>query len=137
MANVSVEKLATVIGSSPEQLLSQMQEAGLSHSNVSDEVTDTDKKTLLGFLKKQQSKTTKTISLNPKETSEEKKKPGTVEIKRKKLTKENVTSLEEKSRKTSSSIDFDEIERKRIAGENQKKLDLSISIVIPESCSTF
>ena len=52
MANLSVEKLATVIGSAPELLLSQMQEAGLSHSKLSDEVTDSDKKTLLDFLKK-------------------------------------------------------------------------------------
>ena len=51
MANLSVDKLASVIGSDPEQLLSQMQEAGLSHKSLSDEVTDSDKKTLLGFLK--------------------------------------------------------------------------------------
>ena len=44
MTNLSVDKLAAVIGSSPEQLLSQMQEAGLSHANLSDEVTDLDKK---------------------------------------------------------------------------------------------
>ena len=50
MANLSVEKLATVIGSEPELLLSQIQEAGLSHSKVSDEVTDADKKILLDFI---------------------------------------------------------------------------------------
>ena len=49
MANLSVEKLATIIGSAPEQLLSQMQEAGLSHTNLSDEVTDSDKKKILNF----------------------------------------------------------------------------------------
>ena len=64
MANLSVEKLATVIGSAPDLLLSQMKEAGLTHSKISDEVTDSDKRTLLDFLKKQQSNTTKTISLN-------------------------------------------------------------------------
>ena len=64
MANLSVEKLATVIGSEPELLLSQIQEAGLSHSKVSDEVTDADKKILLDFLKNQQSTTSKTISLD-------------------------------------------------------------------------
>ena len=46
MANLSIEKLATVIGSEPEMLLSQIKEAGLSHSKVSDEVTDADKKIL-------------------------------------------------------------------------------------------
>ena len=50
MANLSVEKLATVIGSEPKLLLSQMQEAGLTHSNLSDDVTDNDKKILLDFL---------------------------------------------------------------------------------------
>ena len=52
MANLSVEKLATVIGSEPKLLLSQMQEAGLTHSNLSDDVTDNDKKILLIIDKK-------------------------------------------------------------------------------------
>ena len=125
MANLSVEKLATVIGSDPEQLLSQMQEAGLSHKSLSDEVTDSDKKTLLGFLKNLQNKSTATISLNtsPSEIKPKSNQPGSVAIKRKKVTKEGSHSLEEKTRKTSSSIDFAEIERKRVAGENQKKID--------------
>ena len=110
MANLSVDKLATVIGSDPEQLLSQMQEAGLSHTNLSDEVTDSDKKKLLNFLKNQQSKSKKTISLKTDSSKTEISQSGSVAIKRKKVTKENNTSLEEKSRKTSSSIDFDEIE---------------------------
>ena len=125
MANLSVDKLATVIGSDPEQLLSQMQEAGLSHKSLSDEVTDSDKKTLLGFLKNLQNKSTATISLNtsPSEIKPKSNQPGSVAIKRKKVTKEGSHSLEEKTRKTSSSIDFAEIERKRVAGENQKKID--------------
>ena len=125
MANLSVDKLASVIGSDPEQLLSQMQEAGLSHKSLSDEVTDSDKKTLLGFLKNLQNKSTTTISLNTSqsETKPKSNQTGSVEIKRKKVTKEDSHSLEEKTRKTSSSIDFDEIERKRVAGENQKKVD--------------
>ncbi len=40
MTNLSVEKLASVIGSEPEQLLLQMQDAGLSHTHLSDEVSD-------------------------------------------------------------------------------------------------
>ena len=62
MANLSVEKLGTIIGSDPELLLSQMQEAGLKQSKLSDEVTDSDKKILLDFLKNQQTKKTKTTS---------------------------------------------------------------------------
>ena len=64
MPTVTVENLAKMIGSESEALLSQMKEAGLSHKDVSDEVTDQDKKTLLEFLKNQQTKSTKTISLN-------------------------------------------------------------------------
>ena len=124
MANLSVEKLATVIGSEPELLLSQIQEAGLSHSKVSDEVTDADKKILLDFLKNQQTKTSKTISLNRKEPKLKQKEPGSVAITRKRVSRDTDSStLEEKTKKTSSSIDFDEIEKKRVAGENQKKID--------------
>ena len=64
MPSVTVENLAKIIGSEGESLLSQMKEAGLSHTSIQDEVTDQDKKTLLEFLKEQQTKTTKTISLN-------------------------------------------------------------------------
>jgi len=124
MANLSVEKLATVIGSEPELLLSQIQEAGLSHSKVSDEVTDADKKILLDFLKNQQTKTSKTISLNKTEPKLKQKESGSVAITRKRVNRDTDSStLEEKTKKTSSSIDFDEIEKKRVAGENQKKID--------------
>ena len=54
MPSVTVENLAKIIGSEGEALLSQMKEAGLSHKNVKDEVTDQDKKILLEFLKEQQ-----------------------------------------------------------------------------------
>ena len=64
MSAVTVENLAKIIGSEGKTLLSQMKEAGLSHTDVKDEVTDKDKKTLLEFLKEQQNKSSKTISLN-------------------------------------------------------------------------
>ena len=121
MAKLSVENLAAVIGTAPELLLSQMQDAGLIHTNLSDEVTDSDKKTLLDYLKKQQTNKSKTISLNKTKSSEEKKERGSIAIKRKKVTKEVTSGLEEKTKKTSTTIDFDEIERKRKAGETLKK----------------
>ena len=46
MSAVTVENLAKIIGPEGEALLSQMKEAGLSHTDVKDEVTDKDKKTL-------------------------------------------------------------------------------------------
>ena len=97
MANLSVEKLATVIGSEPELLLSQIQEAGQSHSKVSDEVTDADKKILLDFLKNQQTKTSKTISLNKTEPKLKQKESGSVAITRKRVNRDTDSStLEEK-----------------------------------------
>ena len=56
MSAVTVENLAKIIGSEGQTLLSQMKEAGLSHADINDEVTDKDKKTLLEFLKEQQNK---------------------------------------------------------------------------------
>ena len=47
MPSVTVESLAKIIGSDGEALLSQMKEAGLKQKNVTDEVTDQDKKILL------------------------------------------------------------------------------------------
>ena len=85
MASVTVESLAKIIGSEPKVLLSQMKEAGLQHSDVADEVTDQDKKTLLEHLKNQQSKATKTISLNKTVTKAEPQPAGTVSITRKLL----------------------------------------------------
>ena len=123
MANLSVEKLASVIGSAPELLLSQMQEAGLTHSNISDEVTDSDKKNLLDFLKNQQSKSNKTISLNNTKSKEIQKDSSSVSITRKRINKETTAKFEEKTKKTSTTIDFDGIERKRQAGETQNQVE--------------
>ena len=42
MPSVTVENLAKIIGSDGKVLLSQMKDAGLSHTSVKDEVTDQD-----------------------------------------------------------------------------------------------
>ena len=49
MPIVTVESLAKMIGSESGTLLSQMKEAGLSHKDISDDVTDQDKKPYLNF----------------------------------------------------------------------------------------
>ena len=54
MAKLTIESLANIIGTEPNILLSQMKDSGLAHTELSDEVSDSDKKTLLEFLKKQQ-----------------------------------------------------------------------------------
>ena len=63
MKDVSVEQLASIVGTPVDKILLQMKEAGLSQSSSKDLVTDDDKKTLLEFLKSQQTKVSKTISL--------------------------------------------------------------------------
>jgi hypothetical protein len=52
MADITVKQLAEVVGISVEKLISQMQSAGLSHSDEAGVVSDKEKKTLLEFLKK-------------------------------------------------------------------------------------
>ena len=123
MPTVTVENLAKMIGSESEALLSQMKEAGLSHKDVSDEVTDQDKKTLLEFLKNQQTKSTKTISLNKKTSKADPVPAGTVSITRKTISRDSSESKATDTKRTSSTINFDEIEKKRQAGEANKKAE--------------
>ncbi len=70
MALLTVEKIAKIVGTPAETLLSQMNEAGLDHSSITDDVKDSDKKTLLEFLKNQQTKAGKTISLKKKKITD-------------------------------------------------------------------
>ena len=89
MSSVTVANLAKIIGSEGQALLSQMKEAGLTHTDINDEVTDQDKKTLLEFLKDQQSKSSKTSSLNKSSVKPEPETQGTVSITRKTISKES------------------------------------------------
>ncbi len=51
MAEVTVSELARTVGASVERLLTQMQEAGLSHTEAAATVSDSEKQILLGYLK--------------------------------------------------------------------------------------
>ncbi len=51
MAEVTVSELAKSVGASVERLLSQMKDAGLQHQSADQVVSDTEKQTLLAFLK--------------------------------------------------------------------------------------
>jgi len=57
MAGVTVEKLASVLNMSPERLLEQLFEAGLSFSNTNQEISATEKVALLEHLRAQHGKT--------------------------------------------------------------------------------
>ncbi len=118
MKEISVKELAKILGTPEEKILSQMKEAGLNQTLSSDLVTDQDKQVLLDFLKGQQDKAPKTISLKKKKSSESSEKQTTIAIKRKKIT---TTEIEEDVKDDSKRIDFEEIEKKRIEGEEFKK----------------
>ena len=83
MKDISVKELAKILGTPEERILLQMKEAGLNQSLASDLVTDKDKKILLDFLKGQQDKAPKTISLRRKKPKESTDKQTTIAIKRK------------------------------------------------------
>jgi translation initiation factor IF-2 len=123
MALLTVEKVAKIVGTPAETLLSQMNEAGLDHSSIEDDVTDSDKKILLEFLKNQQAKVGKTISLKKKTTTLSKAPitSNTVAITRKKVIQDNNSASGDKE--DPSGIDFTEVEKKRVAGENLKKTE--------------
>lgn len=120
MSDITVEKLAKIVGNTADQLLLQIKEAGLNHASVTDVVTDKDKKILLDFLKDQQNKSSKTISLKKKKEPEAEKKVKNIEIKRKRVEKSVVEDVQEES-EDSRGIDFNEIEKKRLEGEAFKK----------------
>lgn len=72
MAEVTVSELAKVVGTPVDRLLSQMQEAGLSHNKEDQVVSDSDKKTLLSFLQRSHGESTsapKKITLKRKTVS--------------------------------------------------------------------
>ena len=71
MSEVTVTELASVVGTPVERLLGQMKEAGLPHDSVDQAVSDSDKKTLLAFLKNahgESGATPKKITLKRKTT---------------------------------------------------------------------
>ena len=51
MADVTVGKLAETVGIDPDRLLQQMADAGLPQKKITDNVSDSEKQTLLAFLK--------------------------------------------------------------------------------------
>jgi len=118
MKDISVEQLAKIVGTPPDKILLQMKEAGLTQSSSSDLVTDKDKKVLLEFLKSQQTKSSKTIKLKRRSSNEDSAKTTTIAIKRKKI---KTSETEENEEEESKGIDFKEIEKRRIEGEEFQK----------------
>ena len=73
MTEVTVEKLAQIVGAPVDRLLKQMSEAGLGQTSADDVVADEEKKELLAFLKRSHGEnddTPKKITLNRKVTTQ-------------------------------------------------------------------
>ena len=51
MAEVTVKQLAEAVGAPVDRLLTQMQQAGLSHESENEPVSEQEKQTLLAYLK--------------------------------------------------------------------------------------
>ncbi|MEZ5525370.1 MAG: translation initiation factor IF-2 [Pseudomonadales bacterium] len=73
MAEVTVAKLAEIVGAPVDRLLKQMAEAGLKHSSADDAVSNEEKQVLLDFLKRSHGENDgapKKITLNRKVTTQ-------------------------------------------------------------------
>ncbi len=120
MTEITVKKLANIVGISADEMLAQIKQAGLSQTAISQAVKDEDKKILLDFLKSRQSKSSVTLSLKKKSSTRELKGTKTVEITRKKTAKEPEDKIF-KEPVEPERIDFSEVEKKRLQGEAFKK----------------
>jgi len=140
MAEVTVSELAKVVGASVDRLLSQMQEAGLSHNSADATVDDEEKQKLLAYLKGLHGETSrepKQITLKRKTTSTLKtgagRKTVNVEVRKKrtyvKRSEEELGAQEEADaavvgvvpvEMTSSRTDDAELQRQAAIGTRRK-----------------
>ena len=114
---MKVSQIAKAIGYSSEELLLQIQAAGLTHKNAEEEINNEDKKILLNFIKSSKKASKKTISL--KKTTNKASTNSKVSITRLNQNKDATSS--EISKDFSGTIDFDAAERKRVSAEKSKE----------------
>ncbi|MDE0981207.1 MAG: translation initiation factor IF-2 [Gammaproteobacteria bacterium] len=77
MADAKISELAEVVGVSVDKLLSQIKEAGLSHTKADDSISNDDKNTLLQFLRRSHGDSEASISA-PKKITLKRKTVGTL-----------------------------------------------------------
>ena len=77
MADAKISELAEVVGVSVDKLLSQIKEAGLSHTKADDSISNDDKNTLLQFLRRSHGDTEASIAA-PKKITLKRKTVGTL-----------------------------------------------------------
>jgi len=77
MADAKISELAKVVGVSVDKLLSQIKEAGLSHTKADDSISNDDKSTLLQFLRRSHGDSEASVSA-PKKITLKRKTVGTL-----------------------------------------------------------
>lgn len=77
MADAKISELAEVVGVSVDKLLSQIKEAGLSHTKADDSISNDDKNTLLQFLRRSHGDSEASVSA-PKKITLKRKTVGTL-----------------------------------------------------------
>jgi len=77
MADVTISELAEVVGVSVDKLLSQVKEAGLSHTKADDSISNDDKNTLLQFLRRSHGDSEASVAA-PKKITLKRKTVGTL-----------------------------------------------------------
>ena len=77
MADAKISELAEVVGASVDKLLSQIKEAGLSHTKADDSISNEDKNTLLQFLRRSHGDSEASVSA-PKKITLKRKTVGTL-----------------------------------------------------------
>ena len=77
MADAKISELAEVVGVSLDKLLSQIKEAGLSHTKADDSISNDDKNTLLQFLRRSHGDSEASVSA-PKKITLKRKTVGTL-----------------------------------------------------------
>ena len=124
MAEVTVKQLAEAVGAPVDRLLTQMQQAGLSHESENEPVSEQEKQTLLAYLKGNKGDAEKPsgkITLKRKSTGTLKSGQGragrdvTVEVRRKRTyVKRSETESEAESESLEPVVSQSELEAQRI-----------------------
>ena len=131
MAEVTVKQLADAVGAPVDRLLTQMQQAGLSHKSEGESVSEQEKQTLLAYLKGNKGDAAKPagkITLKRKSTGTLKSGQGragrdvTVEVRRKRTyVKRSETVPEAESEATEPVVSQSELEAQRIHEQEQAR----------------
>ena len=141
MAEVTVKQLAEAVGAPVDRLLTQMQQAGLSHESENEPVSEQEKQTLLAYLKGNKGDAEKPsgkITLKRKSTGTLKSGQGragrdvTVEVRRKRTyVKRSETASEAESEALEPVVSQSELEAQRIHEQERARKEAEEQARLP------